>query len=43
MNYCALAEVWKRLRVPKKERDEVFADFRIIESGALGAMYESKD
>jgi len=43
LNYCALAEVWKRLRVPKKERDEVFADFRIIESGALGAMYESKD
>jgi hypothetical protein len=29
--------------VPKKERDEVFADFRIIEAGALSAMYESKD
>ena len=43
LNYCALAEVWKRLRVPKGKRDEVFSDFRIIESGALGAMYEPKD
>jgi hypothetical protein len=43
LNYCALAEVWKRLQVPKKDRNDVFADFRIIEFGALGAMYDSKD
>lgn len=43
MNYGSLGEVWQRLKVKKKDRDEVFSDFRIIESGALGEMYESKD
>lgn len=42
LDYCALREVWTRLKVPKKDRDAVFADLRVIEAGALNEMH-SKD
>lgn len=43
LNYCALAEVWRRLKVPKQERDAVFADLRVIEAGALDEIHKPKD
>ena len=43
LDYCALAEVWKLLNVPKKERARVFDDLRVIEAGALNEMHKPKD
>jgi hypothetical protein len=35
LDYCALNEVWERLRIPKKKRDRVFNDLRIMVPEAL--------
>ena len=43
LDYSALPEVWKRLNVPKKKRDRVVDDLRVIESGALNEMHKPKD
>lgn len=43
LDYGVLPEVWKRLRVPKKKRDRVFDDLRVIEAGALNEMHKPKD
>ena len=43
LDYGALDEVWKRLKVPKKKRDVAFSDLRVIEAGALNEMHKPKD
>jgi len=43
LDYCALPEVWKRLQIPKKKRDQVFDDLRVIEAAALTEMHKPKD
>ncbi len=43
LDYSALPEIWKRLNVPKKKRDAVFDDLRVIEAGALNEMHKPKD
>ena len=40
LNYAALPEVWRRLRVPPAERDDVFNGLQIMERAALAATYE---
>lgn len=39
LNYAALPELWRRLKVPPDKRDEVFADLQVIEFAALEAMH----
>lgn len=41
LDYSALPEVWRRTKTPKRDRDAVFDDLRVIEIGALNAMNES--
>lgn len=43
LDYGALPEVWRRLKVLPAERDETFADLRVIEIAALNAMHAEKD
>ena len=43
LDYGALDEVWKRLKIPKKKRDVAFSDLRVIEAGALNEMHKPKD
>jgi hypothetical protein len=40
MDYAALAEVWRRLKVQPSERDSVFVDLQLMESVALSEMHE---
>jgi hypothetical protein len=40
LNYAALDEVWRRLRVRRRERDAVFGDLQRIEVAALNTMHE---
>jgi hypothetical protein len=40
MDYSALAEVWRRLKVPPDERDAIFVDLQLMESVALSEMHE---
>ena len=35
LDYTALSEVWRRLKVPVQERDVIFADVQIMELAAL--------
>jgi hypothetical protein len=38
LDYGALPEVWRRVRVPPARRDEVFDDLRTLEDAALSFM-----
>lgn len=38
LDYGVLPEIWRRLKVPGKDRDDVFADLRIMEDAALKAI-----
>ena len=38
LKYEALAEIWKRLRIPVKRRDAIFEDLRVMELAALKEM-----
>lgn len=40
--YASLPEIWRRLKVPPSERDEVFASLRALEVAALDAMREDR-
>ena len=42
LDYNVLREIWQRLKVPTKERDQVFSDLRIMESAALKQMRANK-
>ena len=42
LDYSALAEIWRRLKVPIANRDEVFQDIRIMENKALETMRKNK-
>lgn len=42
LNYAALAEVWRRVKIPKRERDEVFHHLRVIEVSALNTMHAER-
>jgi hypothetical protein len=39
LDYAALSEVWRRLKVPPAERDDVFDDLRVLEGAALRQMH----
>ena len=38
--YSSLPEVWRRLKVPHADRDEIFTSLRALEAAALDAMRE---
>lgn len=40
MDYSVLPEMWRRMRVPVDERDQVFSDLQVMEAAALAAMHE---
>jgi hypothetical protein len=42
LDYSALPEVWRRLKVPPDERDQLFGDLQTMEHAALAAMHEGK-
>lgn len=39
LNYAALPELWRRLKVPRKQRDAAFADLQILEAAALETIH----
>lgn len=43
LNYAALSEVWRRLKVPPDERDEAFDGLRVLEKAALAQMHKKDD
>lgn len=43
LDYGALPEVWRRLKVPPAERDEVFSMLGVLEMAALSAMHDLGD
>ena len=43
LDYAALPEVWRRLKVPPGERDRVFDDLRLMEAEALTVMGERRE
>lgn len=40
LDYSALPEIWRRLKVPPADRDEVFEALQHLELAALEAMHE---
>ena len=38
-DYNVLPELWRRLKVPLADRDDVFDDLRLMEMAALDAMH----
>jgi hypothetical protein len=42
LDYGVLPEVWRRLKVPPAERDQVFEDLQVLEAAALKEMHRSK-
>lgn len=40
LDYSALQEIWRRLKIPPSDRDAVFEDLRHIEQAALLAMHD---
>lgn len=40
LDYSALPEIWRRVKVPPSDRDEVFHDVQVMEYAALDAMHE---
>ena len=43
LDYSALPEIWRRLKVPPAQRDELFADLQLMERAALKAMHTKED
>lgn len=43
LDYGALREIWQRLHIKRRERDQVFFDLRVLEHAALEAIHDSKD
>lgn len=43
LDYNVLPEIWKRLSIKKKDRNEVFAGLRVMESAALSTMAKHRD
>lgn len=43
LDYAALPAVMRLVGVPKKDRDQVFHDVRIMEAEALAVMAEQRD
>lgn len=43
LDYCALNEVWRRLKVKPSDRDDIFHDLRYMESVALEEMNTRKE
>lgn len=41
LDYNVLPEIWRRLRIPKKERDQTFEDLQEMERAALCVMAKS--
>lgn len=42
LDYNVLPEIWRRLKIPKKERDQTFEDLRELERAALSVMAEQQ-
>lgn len=42
LDYGALPEIWRRLKVPVSDRDAIFDDLRHIEQAALLALHDGK-
>lgn len=40
LDYSVLPEIWRRLKVPPGDRDDVFSGLQAIEQAALEAMHE---
>lgn len=43
LDYSALPEIWRRLKVKKKDRDQVFADLQVMELAALSVMARQRE
>lgn len=43
LDYNVLPEIWKRLGVKKKDRDQVFADLQEMERAALSVMARQRE
>lgn len=43
LDYNVLPEIWKRLGVKKKDRDQVFADLQEMERAALSVMAKQRE
>lgn len=43
LNYASLPEVWRRLKVPTAQRDQVFQDLQVMEAAGLKKMHEKSD
>nr|DAO97648.1 MAG TPA: protein of unknown function DUF1799 [Caudoviricetes sp.] len=43
LDYSALAEVWKRTKTPKKDRDFIFSDLVVMEAAAMEIMNEVRN
>lgn len=42
LDYSALSEVWRRLKIPMSERDDLFADLQHMEIAALMQLQENE-
>lgn len=42
LDYNVLPEIWKRMKVPKKDRDQVFDDLQEMERTALSTMAKNR-
>jgi hypothetical protein len=40
MDYSVLPELWRRLKVPPEQRDDVFHDLRVLEGAALEEIHK---
>ena len=38
LDYGVLPEIWRRLKIPVKDRDFIFEDLRVMEDAALEAI-----
>lgn len=43
LDYNVLPELWKRLGIKKKDRDQVFADLQEMERAALSVMARQRE
>jgi hypothetical protein len=43
LDYSALSELWRRLKIPVSERDDLFADLQHMEIAALTQMRENEE
>lgn len=38
LDFNVLPEIWRRLKIPREKRDDIFADLLVMESAALEEM-----